>query len=337
MLPIADRVVAALPVPDPALLATARASAGDRAEHDRIAAQLPALDAVEYRPPSAVPARDRRLRVIAWNAERLKYGPASAALLGALDPDLVLLSETDCGMARAGNRHTTADLATALGLGYAYGIEFVELGLGDKREQRWHAGEANAIGFHGNAILSRYPLQDIALIRLDEGGRWFGPEAGEQRRLGGRMALAAKVAGIVAVSLHLESASTPASRGTQIERLLQALQARYGAVPAVIGGDCNSDALPAGATPETWLDRVEQLEPMFAALRQAGFAWAHANDMAPTQRQRPDGFPPPPFHRIDWLFTRGVMASAPQTIAAVDQHGMAISDHEAIIAEIAQP
>jgi len=74
--------------------------------------------------------------------------------------------QLDIGMARSGNRHTVAELAVALGMGYAYGIEFIELGLGDEREEEWHKDERNAAGFHGNAILSRYPLNDFALIRL---------------------------------------------------------------------------------------------------------------------------------------------------------------------------
>ena len=134
------------------------------------------------------------LRLAAWNAERLKYGAASAALLGALDLDIILLSESDVGMARSGNRHTTADLAAALDMGYAYGVEFVELGLGDDREQPWHKGQRNHVGLHGNAILSRLPLHDLALIRLDlaAAGSRIASTASRrrsQRRLGGRMAV----------------------------------------------------------------------------------------------------------------------------------------------------
>src|SRR5262249_15050472 len=139
------------------------------------------------------------LRLAAWNAERLKYGEASAALLRGLDCDVILLSESDIGMARSGNRHTTAALAGALRLGYRYGVELVPLGLGDAREQSWHKGQRNHAGLHGNAILTRFPLYDLALIRLDAGGRWFkdqvnGSRTGAQRRLGGRIALAGRIA-----------------------------------------------------------------------------------------------------------------------------------------------
>jgi endonuclease/exonuclease/phosphatase family metal-dependent hydrolase len=315
-----------------------------KAEHDRIAGSLTALSTVEYHePPILVPARTP-LRIAAWNAERLKYGPASAALLGALDLDIVLLTESDIGMARSGNRHTTADLAAALGMGYAYGVEFVELGLGDEREQAWHKGQRNKVGFHGNAILSRVPLQDLVMIRLDAGGRWFNGHAGTQRRLGGRIAVAGRVvtdAGdFVVVSVHLESDSDANDRAQQMTRLLAALSARYGKARMVVGGDLNTAALPEvdPARPEesrAWFHRCDAYEPLFGVMQQASFGWRSANDMAATQRMRPDGRPIPPFRRIDWLFTRGLTASAPRTVAAVDDNGNAISDHDALVAEIA--
>lgn len=338
---IVERALENLPLPDHALLDAAREDVATKARHDALAAEIPALNAVEYRPPQAHHLLDGGLRLAAWNAERLKFGAASAALFGALQPGIVLLSEVDIGMARSGNRHTAAELAVALGMGYAYGIEFVELGLGDEREEEWHKGERNAAGFHGNAILSRYPLNDFALIRLDAGGRWFGVRPDEtkgpaQRRIGGRMALAARVADgdLVAVTVHLESDSTALDRAAQTERLLAALQLRYGAVPMVIGGDCNTAALPAGESQRGWEQRCDVFEPMFGALAGHGFEWRDANDMAPTQRQRPDGRPVPPFRRLDWIFTRGVTPSAARTLAAVDAKDTAISDHEALVVDL---
>jgi endonuclease/exonuclease/phosphatase family metal-dependent hydrolase len=339
---IVERVLASLPLPDPALLDSAREDAATTALHDSLAADIPALNAVEVRPPLADHLLDGNLRLAAWNAERLKFGPASAALFTALKPDLILLSEVDIGMARSGNRHTVAELAVALGMGYAYGIEFVELGLGDEREETWHKGERNTAGFHGNAILSRYPLHDFALIRLDAGGRWFGArpdhsKGSSQRRVGGRMALAARVgdSDLVTVTVHLESDSTALDRAAQTDRLLSALQLRYGEVPMVIGGDCNTAALPAGESQRGWEQRCDVFEPLFGAMAEHGFDWRDANDMQPTQRQLPDGLPKPPFRRLDWLFTRGVTPTAARTVAAVDADDSAISDHEALVVDLA--
>ncbi len=348
LIEIHSSVTAALPAPGHAEITAALIAEPTQAEHDRIARNVTALTAIEYRPPETVAAPRRPLRLVAWNAERLKYAEASAALMRGLDPDLVLLSETDIGMARSGNRHTTADLAAALDMGYAYGVEFVELGLGDDREREWHKGQRNHAGLHGNAILSRLPLHDLNLIRLDAGGRWFmdrvnGKANGVQRRLGGRMALAARVVtdegDLVVVSLHLESDSDPVARAQQMTRLLQAINGCYGNARMAIGGDCNTAALPevAPERPEdakAWFSRCETYEPLFGVMQQAGFGWRTANDTAATQRRRPDGKPVPPFRRIDWLFTRGLAGSAPRTVAAVDAAGAAISDHDALTVEL---
>ncbi len=345
MIEIHALTTAALPRPGHAEITAALTAEPTQAEHDRIARGVTALTAIEYRPPETVAVPRSPLRLAAWNAERLKYGEASAALLRGLDLDIILLSESDVGMARSGNRHTTAELATALGMGYAYGVEFVELGLGDDREREWHKGQRNHAGLHGNAILSRLPLYDLALIRLDAGGRWFadrvnGKAGGVQRRLGGRMALAGRIAtdggDCVLVSLHLESDSDAHGRAQQMTQLLSAIHGCYGNAPMVIGGDCNTAALPEvdPARPEdarSWFHRCDAYEPMFGVMQQASFGWRSANDMAATQRMRPDGKPLPPFRRIDWLFTRNVVASAPCTVPAVDAEGAAISDHDVVV------
>jgi endonuclease/exonuclease/phosphatase family metal-dependent hydrolase len=329
-----ERIVETLTIPSPEQLQAALQVSATQAEHDRLAAAMPALFAIELRQPGReLPAQDR-LRLVAWNAERLKYHDASVAMLAASGADLVLLSEADLGMVRSGNRHTTAELAAALGMGYAYGVEFIELGLGDAREQLWHAGENNIAGLHGNALLSKLPLTDLTLIRFAGSGRWFNGRDGEQRRLGGRMALAARLRlgekDVVAVSVHLESDSDAADRFRQMEELLAALDHRYGDAAMVIGGDCNTAALP----PAIGLDDVEDFEPLFTVMRKNRFDWRRANDRMATQRTRPDGSPKPPFRRIDWLFTRGLVPAIPHTIAAVDDYGLAISDHEAIAVDI---
>ena len=83
------------------------------------------------------PASPTRARIAFWNAERLKYPAPTGALLRSLEADAILLCELDLGMARSGNRHTIADLANSLDAGHVFGVEFVELDLGDARERRW--------------------------------------------------------------------------------------------------------------------------------------------------------------------------------------------------------
>jgi endonuclease/exonuclease/phosphatase family metal-dependent hydrolase len=157
------------------------------------------------------------------------------------------------------------------------------------------------------------------------------------------MALAGRIAtddgDFVIVSLHLESESDATERAQQMTRLLQAIHGCYGHVPMVIGGDCNTAAFPA-VDPERpedsrlWFDRCEAYEPLFGVMRDAGFVWQAANDMAATQRMRPDGRPLPPFRRLDWLFTRGLEATSPRTVAAVDDKDAAISDHEVLVVDL---
>ncbi|NJO36935.1 MAG: endonuclease/exonuclease/phosphatase family protein, partial [Rhizobiales bacterium] len=125
------------------------------------------FDRVELGPP---PASFDHAAVSAtvtfWNVERGRHAGAQAALLGAQNASAHLLCELDLGMARTGQRHTTRDLAERLGCSYVFGVEFLELGLGDRREQAAHAGESNEAGLHGAAILSPHPLNRPAVVRL---------------------------------------------------------------------------------------------------------------------------------------------------------------------------
>ena len=340
---IVDVVLPRLVPLDAAVRAEALAGPSDAARHDALAARVPALHGLVLSPPPAPAPVPATLRVAAWNAERLKHGAASAALLERSGADVVLLSEVDLGMARSGNRDTAAELAAALGMGHVYGVEFVELGLGDARETRWHAGERNAAGFHGNAILSRFRLAEAFKVRLDDGGAWFGAAGrAEQRRLGGRMALAVRLADapvpLWVVEVHLESRSTPELRAAQMRRLLAALAERIGDAPCVIGGDLNTLALPRGdALPEAALRDPAGAEPLFALAAAAGFGWVAANTADVTSRTRPDGAPLPPFTRIDWLLVRGLGARAPATLPALGPDGLAISDHDLVAATVVLP
>lgn len=327
----------ALPRPDDAFWNEAREAASTRTEHHRLARLLPALSAVEDQPPPENPPLADTLRIAAWNAERLKYRDASARLMREIAPDVLLLSEADIGMARSGNHHTVRDLADDLGQGYAYGVEFLEFGLGDERERVWHAGETNAVGFHGNAILSRFPLLEPAVIRLDDGAVWWVEETRGQRRLGWRMAVAARVetarGPLLAVCVHLESKTDAADRAAQVTRLLDGVDAIAKGLPVVLGGDFNTGELPSlpggGYLPAA---SVEEREPLFRIMRERGFDWAACNDGLATQRMRPDGTPVPPFTRIDWLFSRGAEASHSRTVPAIDAAGSAVSDHDVVVA-----
>ncbi len=316
----------------PSLAWRAAAASAPASMHAVLLADSGCLDRVECVTAREVADRPASLRVLSWNAERLKYLDASAALLARLEPDVVLLTEVDRGMARSGNRDTVRDLAERLGMGSVFGVEFVELGIGDSRERAWHAGEANRDGLHGNAILSRLPIDRAGMARLETDGFWFSGERNGERRIGGRQAVLASIAGITFAAVHLESHSDPAHRGRQTAVLLDDVEAFAAAEPVIIGGDFNTATVAHGAkgglAPERLLDPVP-FEPLFDVMAARGFGWEAANTMGvATQRSRPDGTPSPPFGRIDWLFTRGTAPRSPATIPAVDEAGRAISDHE---------
>jgi endonuclease/exonuclease/phosphatase family metal-dependent hydrolase len=320
-----------------------------RESHAEALARHRALfDRLELAPPPVARTLAGPARIAFWNAERGKDLDASAALLGGLAADVCLLCELDLGMARSGQAHTTRALALRLRTGYAFAVEFLELGLGDAKEQTWHAGEVNQAGLHGAAILTACALEHPAVIRLETTGDWFDGRHGE-RRVGGRIAIAATVriarTPVTLVSVHFESHGDPAQRAAQMARLIEAIDAYAPGQPVLIGGDLNSSTIgrdwARGTGTKPVLPALRVLdpvpyEPMFEVAAGHGYDWRACNaEGVPTQRTRPDGTPAPPLGKIDWFLSRDLVATAPATVPAVDGRGIAISDHEALAVTIA--
>src|SRR6185295_10863752 len=158
--------------------------------------------------PGRVPALPRSpqlgtfVRVVQWNIERgIEYDAVRAALADSahfarlIDParyprassdrkeilqqvamlkhaDVIVLNEVDWGMKRTEYRNVAADLAAALRMNYAYGVEFVEvdpiaLGIEEFEElspedkatlkAQIAVDKSRYRGLHGTAILSRFP------------------------------------------------------------------------------------------------------------------------------------------------------------------------------------
>ena len=94
--------------------------------------------------------------------------------------DVLVLNEVDWGMKRSDYRAVVKDLAAALKMNWAYGVEFVEVdpkilgtqsfaNVKDEAERKeleelFSTNKARLLGLHGNAILSRYPLRDVKLV-----------------------------------------------------------------------------------------------------------------------------------------------------------------------------
>lgn len=119
--------------------------------------------------------------------------------------DLIILNEVDWGLNRTRFRNVAKELAEALGMNYAWGLEFVEvdpltMGIDQhlviqevEETYRDQAKEKQEIldyihdimrpnpkrykGLHGTAILSRYPLSNVRLVPFRfQGHDWYDGE-----------------------------------------------------------------------------------------------------------------------------------------------------------------
>jgi endonuclease/exonuclease/phosphatase family metal-dependent hydrolase len=113
--------------------------------------------------------------------------------------DVIVLNEVDFGMRRTGYRNVAAELASALGMNYAYGVEFVEvdpIALGIEKfeelspEKRGKLDAELSVdrkqyrGLHGTAILSRFPLENVRLEPFaHQPHDWYGDELKSVRPL----------------------------------------------------------------------------------------------------------------------------------------------------------
>ena len=101
------------------------------------------------------PTAGRAVKAVAWNIERGICTDAICRLLqdhrDLRDPDVLLLSELDWGMARTENRFVVRDIAAALNMNYAFAPCYVALTKGAGVEK--HVAGENEESLHGNALL----------------------------------------------------------------------------------------------------------------------------------------------------------------------------------------
>lgn len=298
--------------------------------HRKLLAETEAMNALQVGGTASRDILPASLTIVAWNVERCLFPEESAAHLAPLAPDIVLLSEVDHGMARTGQRHTTEAVATAMGMTYAFGVEFFELDLGGPTERSFCKDSFNALGWHGNAVLSAVPLTRAAMVRLDDAGHWFAADAGaadpQQPRIGGRMAILAEVptkaGSLTVVSTHLESNADAPFRSRQFRVLLEAIECFAPSGPVVIGGDLNTgNHLPP--------DYDWRKEDLFAIAEGRGFSWDFTAD-GPTTR--PSFITPHPERvmKLDWIAGRGVASQASGVLSSLDITNRPLSDHDAV-------
>ena len=282
---------------------------------------------------------ERGLRVVAANLERGRGLDDWVTLLTTAEPDVILVSEADGGMARSGNRYVARELADRLGMAFVFAVEFVELSLGGEDERdELPADSANEFGVHGGAILSRFPLERPAAVRFEFDGQWYADDSPEPR-VGGRCALVATVDDVVVVAPHLESHGGPTGRSRQVTDLLDLIEPYADGRPVIVGGDLNTHTVDLSGkedvggelTPERVRDPVDR-EPLFAEAAERGYEWSTANTDEPTHRtSRGRGD-----LNLDWFLTRGLAATGPEVIAALAPDGTPLSDHD-LIAVIVGP
>jgi endonuclease/exonuclease/phosphatase family metal-dependent hydrolase len=83
--------------------------------------------------------------------------------------DIISLQEVDWGMPRTNYAHVVRELAQVTGYGYAYGTEFIELldsGTAYPRVKNLQEDQLRAL--HGSAILSKWPLKNVKILRFKE-------------------------------------------------------------------------------------------------------------------------------------------------------------------------
>lgn len=302
--------------------------------HRSLVAKLPGMNAIQVGGNPSATVLPQNLSVVAWNVERCLFPTETAAHLSGFAPQIILLSEVDHGMARTAQNHTAEIVADAMGMNYAFGVEFYELGLGDASERAFCTDSFNTRGWHGNAILSTVPFQKIAMIRLDDHGHWFSSDElnadPTQPRIGGRMALIAvlpsQAGPICVVSTHLESNANAAHRAAQFTLLMDAVNDMAPDMPVLIGGDLNT----GNHMPPDFDWRDEQL---FVDASERGYDWDCTPDGLTT---RPSLITPHPARqmKLDWFCTRGIGCVDNKLIPALNAKGKPLSDHDAIWCQI---
>jgi endonuclease/exonuclease/phosphatase family metal-dependent hydrolase len=315
-----------------------------------------------------------RVRAVHWNIEHGNwYDQVEAALLShpdLSDADLCSFNEIDLGMARAGNRDVTGDLARALRRHAVWVPLFIETTLGRDDDLTTVEGRENEEALFGISILSRWPIGEVRIVDLPSPAEM---QFDRERMLGRNVGLIAEIlrpgAPFVAVTSHLEVHRTRHYRAVQMRLILEAL--RDESRPVIFSGDWNTHTFDRALwhsaisgvitmlTPGAGLadrllhpDRGRAHEPLFDLLREHGFQWEPFVDYQPTLRVRIDRVDEAAFlHelfgpsgraierwferrsqlRLDWFAGRGWSGGRGVTVNGFDGPGKA-SDHAPIAA-----
>ncbi len=203
------------------------------------------MEAGHFAPP-AVPGDPASAVVVAYNMERGFRLAGQIEMFrtqpGIREADILLVGELDRGCTRTGYRNIPRELAQALGMNYVFGVEFVEL----PRVTGKGVNEIDTICEHGNAIFSRYPINNPEQFRHSVSTDWYIPPGSgrdnREPRLGGRTFITADIdfggKPLRVYAVHTESSfSTSAIREIQAGEII-AHAAKF-TQPVIVGGDFN--------------------------------------------------------------------------------------------------
>ncbi len=215
----------------------------------------------------SIPPPTDALTVMTYNMERNIRNDAQVEAFetGLLPmPDIILASEVDRGCGRSDKINGGLAFAEALGLNYAFGVEFVEL-VGPETDTPCE---------HGQAIFSRYPLGNVNLFRHEPTGNdeW---DRVEQPRVGTRVDLEADVLVgnrcVHVVSVHYDDAleEEPARVNQAMATAARGLS--HEGEDLVIGGDMNTAFYFADLSP------AAAQAPAARAFWDAGYVDTHAS------------------------------------------------------------
>jgi endonuclease/exonuclease/phosphatase family metal-dependent hydrolase len=242
------------------------------------------------------------LTIVSWNIARGTRYEEILDVLTEANADVYLLQESDFGVRRSKYRNVAADLAADLGMNWVFAGEFQEIG-----ESR-----GNRPALTGQAVLSRYPIEDAVALRFKNQAalRWkLDPF---QPRRGGRIALRVETGGVVFYNAHIESAKNDRFRLKQIDEMV-ADRSAFIAVdePVVFAGDFNTLSPP---------------EVIVTYLMNKGYVDALGSIEAARRTSLHHSVP------LDWIFARNLTALSGRVI-----DGDGASDHLPLAAALTTP
>ncbi len=208
--------------------------------------------------------------------------------------DVLILNEVDLGMTRTEYRDVARELAQALQMNYAFGVEFVEvdrLELGLERlaapenapreelERAFEVDPSRYRGLHGTAVLSRYPIRSARIHRLPVCYDWYGKEKEEIARIEAARRWSAE-------RIFLERISRELRHGGRMALIVELdVPEAPGGVATVVAPHLENKCEP--------LCRNEQMKDLLAAVRSAkgllilgGDLNTTGTDAAPTSVRR---------------------------------------------------